>query len=439
MRRSGTAYPYLTMTTPALIREPRISSMAPAIGPDALPAPTTKIRWIERRSYRRAATRNTCPRRETWRFTAAAGSTARTAAVRIEAACRLRPGLGFPLKRVSWNTAAQSWRVEELESWRVPAVSCTFQLSNFSTFQPTRQGASLPQGAGPVGPHGLDPDCGNPLALECPLYRIARQRGEVVDVTEMDQKDRLRPVRCDLDDGAGGSVVGEVTGGTQDAVLEKPGIGADREQAQVVIGFQDEGVRVAGASEEVIGDPTQVGRDHHPSTIVRYDKTHRLYRVVWHRKCLNLHAADPERHAGHKTFRGNSREQISRSRQGTRVGQHRRVQQSGQGASAFGVVIVFVGQQDRSDRRGAGDAVQFARHHLRGQSHVDDEARPRRFEENGVAAAPTTQDAKAHGMIRGHNEEASLPCLPSLPSLLALGIPGCPAPLFKTGETGKTK
>src|SRR5438552_4071420 len=277
MRRSGTAYPYLTMTTPALIREPRISSMAPAIGPDALPAPTTKIRWIERRSYRRAATRNTCPRRETWRFTAAAGSTARTAAVRIEAACRLRPGLGFPLKRVSWNTAAQSWRVEELESWRVPAVSCTFQLSNFSTFQPTRQGASLPQGAGPVGPHGLDP-------------------------------------------------------------------------------------------------------------------------AVWHRKCLNLHAADPERHAGHKTFRGNSREQISRSRQGTRVGQHRRVQQPGQGASAFGVVIVFVGQQDRSDRRGAGDAVQFARHHLRGQSHVDDEARPRRFEENGVAAAPTTQDAKAKGM-----------------------------------------
>src|SRR5438876_46104 len=327
MRRSGTAYPYLTMTTPALSREPRISSMAPAIGPDALPAPTTKIRWIERRSYRRAATRNTCPRRETWRFTAAAGSTARTAAVRIEAACRLRPGLGFPLKRVSWNTAAQSWRVEELESWRVPAVSCTFQLSNFSTFQPTRQGASLPQGAGPVGPHGLDPDCGNPLALECPLYRIARQRGEVVDVTEMDQKDRLRPVRCDLDDGAGGSVVGEVPGGTQDAVLEKPGIGADREQAQVVIGFQDEGVRVAGASEEVIGDPT----------------------------------------------------------------------------------------------------------------HVDDEARSRRFEENGVAAAPTTQDAKAQGMIRGHNEEASLPCLPSPPSLLALGMPGCPAPLFKTGETGKTK
>src|SRR5439155_6352075 len=36
----------------------------------------------------------------------------------------------------------------------------------------------------------------------------------------------------------GGSVVGEVTGGTQDAVLEKPGIGADREQAQVVIGFR---------------------------------------------------------------------------------------------------------------------------------------------------------------------------------------------------------
>src|SRR5436309_4055405 len=438
MRRSGTAYPYLTMTTPALIREPRISSMAPAIGPDALPAPTTKIRWIERRSYRRAATRNTCPRRETWRFTAAAGSTARTAAVRIEAACRLRPGLGFPLKRVSWNTAAQSWRVEELESWRVPAVSCTFQLSNFSTFQPTRQGVALPQGAGPVGPHGLDPDCGNPLALECPLHRIARQRGEVVDDTEMDQNDGLRPVRCRLDGGAGGSVVGEVTGGTQEAVLERPGIGAGRVQAQVVLGLQDERVRVAGASEEVIGDPTQVGCDQHPSAIVRYDKTHRFCRVVWHRKCLNLHAADPERHASHKTFRRNSREQIPRSRQGTGVGQNRRAQQPGQGAGAFGVVIVFVGQQDRSDRRGAGDAVQFARHHLRGQSHVDDEARPRRLEENGVAAAPTTQDAKAKRMRRNHKDNTSLPSLPglpSLPSLLALQIPGYRGLLFETGKT----
>src|SRR5438309_4937254 len=391
MRRSGTAYPYLTMTTPALIREPRISSMAPAIGPDALPAPTTKIRWIERRSYRRAATRNTCPRRETWRFTAAAGSTARTAAARMAAAWRRRREFGFPMKSWSSNTA---WRPIADRGWRICVRPFNSAIRNP---QSAIGSLHLPQGAGPVGPHGLDPDCGNPLALECPLYRIARQRGEVVDVTEMDQKDRLRPVRCDLDDGAGGSVVGEVPGGTQDAVLEKPGIGADREQAQVVIGFQDEGVRVAGASEDVIGDPTQVGRDHHPSTIVRYDKTHRLYRVVWHRKCLNLRAADPERHAGDKTCRGSPGEQISRSREGTRIGQHRRAQQPGQGASAFGVVIMFVGQQDRSDRRGAGDAVQFARHHLRGQSHVDDEARPRRLEEMALPLLPLRKMRRRNG------------------------------------------
>src|SRR5947209_18219802 len=113
----------------------------------------------------------------------------------------------------------------------------------------------MPQGTGAIGPHGLDVDRRFPLAFERPLHRVAGQGSKVIDVAEMDEKDRPQPARRRPNHRAGRGIIREMAGGAQDAVLQEPGIWADREQPKVVVGLQDEHVRIAGARDDLVGTP----------------------------------------------------------------------------------------------------------------------------------------------------------------------------------------
>jgi hypothetical protein len=86
--------PVLTTTIPSDNRSPTISSMASAIGPDALPAPTKKIRPVVRRSifliiFLPLTIRSSFPAFKRLLETASCGSTASNAALKIAMAFAL--------------------------------------------------------------------------------------------------------------------------------------------------------------------------------------------------------------------------------------------------------------------------------------------------------------------------------------------------------------
>src|SRR2546426_12645538 len=155
------------------------------------------------------------------RLTAAAGSTARTAAARTAAAWRRRGELGFPMKSWSSNTA------------RPPIADCGFRicLRPFNSAIRNPQSAigslHLPHRGRAIRPHGLDRDRRYPLAFERPLYGVAGEGSKVIDVAEMDEKDRSHPARRRPNHRPGRGIIREMAGGAQDAILQEPGLRAD--------------------------------------------------------------------------------------------------------------------------------------------------------------------------------------------------------------------
>src|SRR3990170_1040443 len=264
-RDVGAVCPYLTLTTPALIRSPRISSSAAAIAAPALPPPTTKMAAKRFRSDASPKTTSQWPSSVRARRTAARGS----------AAC---------------SAASGSGRIRE---------------------------EGFPQRTSGIRPDRLYARRPDALPLQRPAHHIPGQRRQVVHLAGVEEKDGLRlPAPRRPDCSPCRALVGEVPGGAEDAVLQKPGIPADAEQPRVVVGLEQDHVRRRQALPQCAVYVTQIVGHHHLQAVHAQREAHRFDGVVGDEKRLDGEGADVER-----------------------------------GPGAARVVVVFVGQQDRAEVR----------------------------------------------------------------------------------------
>ena len=56
-------------------------------------------------------------------------------------------------------------------------------------------------------------------------------------------------------------VIGEVAGAREDALLDDPGIGADLQHVEIVIGFEDEAIGLAEVDSDVVWQVAEIGAD----------------------------------------------------------------------------------------------------------------------------------------------------------------------------------
>lgn len=98
-------------------------------------------------------------------------------------------------------------------------------------------------------------------------HAVQGQLWRVVGFAEVGQPEPANAVAAPgAEDGVGGLVVGEVTGGTENALFEVVGIGTAHEPLAVVIGLQDEHVGLEHGLEHGIGDFTTVNGDADAAT-----------------------------------------------------------------------------------------------------------------------------------------------------------------------------
>src|SRR3990172_4734070 len=312
-RDVGAVCPYLTLTTPALIRAPRISSGAAAIAAPALPPPTTKMPAKRFRSGASPKTTSRWPSSVRARRIAPRGSAPCSAASRHRAAARRR-GAGAPC----WKNASGSRRIRE---------------------------DGFPQRTSSIRPdclHARRPDA---LPLQRPAHHVPGQRRKAVHFSHVEEKDGLRlPAPRRPDCSPCRALVGEMARGTEDAVLQKPGVPADAEQPRVVVGLEQDHVRRGQALPQCPVYVPQIVGHHHLQAVHAQRETYRFDGVVRDEKRLDGEGADVERGPGGEALCGGGAEEVRRLLQRVFVGQDGNARRAGQGPNAARVVVVFVGQ-----------------------------------------------------------------------------------------------
>ena len=109
------------------------------------------------------------------------------------------------------------------------------------------------------------------------------------------------PQSCghDMRDGLGGGDVGNVAVAAEDALFERPRAARTvLQHLHVVVGFEDEDVRMANAFEDQLGDVTKVGGKADIACTGVEDESNWILRVVREGKSLDVHIADFKACAG---------------------------------------------------------------------------------------------------------------------------------------------
>jgi hypothetical protein len=97
-------------------------------------------------------------------------------------------------------------------------------------------------------------------------------------------------------------VIGEVAGAGQDALLDDPGIGADLEHIEIVIGFEDEAIGLAEMDSDVIRQVAEIGADGHFGAVGAEGESDGVGSVVRDRKRMDVDIANGEALAGLNGF-----------------------------------------------------------------------------------------------------------------------------------------
>jgi hypothetical protein len=94
------------------------------------------------------------------------------------------------------------------------------------------------------------------------------------------------------------SVIGEMAGAGENALLDNPGIGADLEHVQIVIGFEDEAIGLAKMDSYVIWEVAEIGADRDFGAVGTEGESDGVGGVVGNRECVDVDVADRETLAG---------------------------------------------------------------------------------------------------------------------------------------------
>jgi len=93
-------------------------------------------------------------------------------------------------------------------------------------------------------------------------------------------------------------VIGEMAGTGKDALLDDPGIRADLEHVEIVIGFEDEAIGLAEVDSDVIGEVAEIGADCDFSAVGAEGEADRVGCVVRDGEGVDVDIADGEALAG---------------------------------------------------------------------------------------------------------------------------------------------
>lgn len=120
--------------------------------------------------------------------------------------------------------------------------------------------------------------------------------GAVAVAAEVGQHHALELVPGNFADECGRGFVAEVTVPAEDALFDGPGpSGIVLEEADVVVGLQDEQVGVADALDDEPRDVAEVGEDADGLRLVADEEVDRVERVVGHGERFDVQVADGKR------------------------------------------------------------------------------------------------------------------------------------------------
>ena len=198
------------------------------------------------------------------------------------------------------------------------------------------------------------------------------------------------------------SVIGKMSGAGHDALLDVPGVGADFEHFEIVIGFENEAIGAAEMMFDEFGEITEIGDDGDFRAVAAEREADRIGGIVGNGEGGDFDIPDGEAIAGMKIF--HVREAFVR---GLRDAGHGGAMRGGReidgGApetenlrQAADMVAVFVGDDDAveavdacAERFEAAKGLAFA------ESGIDEETSAFRFEQGDVARTAGSQDGNA--------------------------------------------
>src|SRR6266403_2349169 len=93
-------------------------------------------------------------------------------------------------------------------------------------------------------------------------------------------------------------VIGKVTGAGKDSLLDDPGIRADLEHIEVVIGFEDEAIGLAEMDSHVVWQVAEIGTDGNFCAVGAEGESDRVGRIVRNGERVHVNIADGEALAG---------------------------------------------------------------------------------------------------------------------------------------------
>jgi len=97
-------------------------------------------------------------------------------------------------------------------------------------------------------------------------------------------------------------MIGEMAGAGEDALLDDPGVRADLEHVEIVIGFEDEAVGVAKMDADVIGHEAEIGADGDLVTVGAEGEADGVDGVVGNAEGVDVNVTDGEGLAGFDGF-----------------------------------------------------------------------------------------------------------------------------------------
>ena len=97
-------------------------------------------------------------------------------------------------------------------------------------------------------------------------------------------------------------MVGEVTGAGKDALFDDPGIGADLEHVEIVVGLEDEAIGLAEVGPHVIRQVAEISADGDLGAVGAEGESDGICRVVRDGESVDFNVADGEALAGLDRF-----------------------------------------------------------------------------------------------------------------------------------------
>ena len=220
---------------------------------------------------------------------------------------------------------------------------------------------------------------------------------------EMAEVEVFHGVGDDFGGDLGGSVVGEMAVPGEDALLDGPGaLDVVLEEAEVVVGLEDEGARGADALDDKLGGVAEVGEEADIAEGVVEHEADGVVGVMRNGEAVDLKVAEgdggarfeelPLGEAGHLGVEELGGEAVAIDGNGVAFGED---------GEAADVVAVLVGEEDGLDvGDGATDGGEAEFDLFSAEAGIDEDARVLGLEVGAVAAAATSEDGETqHGYV----------------------------------------